>query len=366
MIKKIREYVNYQLRFDHSEDVEEKKEEIIANITDRYEEILKDTHDRQYAYIEAIKSMGDFTSNSTEIQDSYKPKAAEMFLLSGLILAVFSLLLMMFNPVIGGIVVMLSIVFFSTGAMYLYQESQYVKDKEFDIDKHHAYLKKVFAYMKTCFTFWSISISLLITLLLYGLITSLIVLNASNNFIGYEEFKIIIFISAIIFIFIFIILMLVFRSIYNRLSNKYFKLTGEETIVSIGKKAKAFLDTDNINNTKSPLAKVYPIYVLIFSGLIFVVLIVLLFILDEVRGVYPFIIALSFMIVITNIILALAGLLGKVNIKFLVPIVYIMSSVFFGYIFLLGIIGLLSLLSGIVLTILLVIDFVGNLSRLKK
>jgi len=57
MHDKIRQYVNYQFRFDERNDIEELKEEIIANLIDRYEEYRQKGLTEEEAYIEAIKSM---------------------------------------------------------------------------------------------------------------------------------------------------------------------------------------------------------------------------------------------------------------------------------------------------------------------
>lgn len=368
MLNKIRQYVNYQLRFDHSKDIEEKKEEIIANITDRYEEILKDTHDRQYAYIEAIKSMGNFTSSSTESEETYKPKVAEMFLLSGLILAIFSLLLIMFEPLVGGVIVMMSIIFFSTGAIYLYQESQYTKNKEYDIDKHNVYLKKVFAYIKSCFVFWSISISLLITILLNQLITTLIILNTVNNVFSFDDFLAVLILSAIIFVVIFVILMFIFRAIYLRLTHQYNKMTGEDTIDSIGSKAKNFLFDDTKNDNIRVISRIYPIYVLIFSLLYLLSLIIMIFTLRDREIVYPFVITVQFLIVIINILIAVLGLKGFIRKKYLIALTFLLSSII-----LIGLvniqfssIGPTALIGGSILIILLIIDLISHLKRTKK
>lgn len=146
MYNKIKSYVSYQLRFDSSTDKDEKIEEITANIFDKYEELLKESNNPEQAYIEAIKTMGDFGQENQE--KTHDPNIAEMLILTRTILSVFGLLLTFISTIAGGIVIALSIISYAVGAMYLYQKSQYIKKEEFDLDKHKHYLTKIFFIFK--------------------------------------------------------------------------------------------------------------------------------------------------------------------------------------------------------------------------
>lgn len=246
MKQKIRDYVLYQLRFETEEGNEELKEEIISNITDRFDEFYEKTKDENYSYIRAIKSMGDFTEGKMleEKPKAYKPSIPEMFLISGVILAVFGLLIVFFSTLVGTIVIMLSIVSFAVGANYIYQESQYIKEVEFDIEKHNDYLTKIFSYIKTCFIFWSIGLSYILAATLNSVITYFVLLNAGieGNISGIQSALII---SIISFVFFFIILLIIFSSIYQRLLNKYYVLTGLKDLQSKLILARNFLRDEN-------------------------------------------------------------------------------------------------------------------------
>ncbi|NLD49364.1 MAG: hypothetical protein GX660_19580, partial [Clostridiaceae bacterium] len=78
MHNKIREYVFFKLRNDHSNDHLEKKEEIISNIIERYDELFQRSNDEEYAYVEAIKTIGEFIDEGDLDEGAYKPEFAEM------------------------------------------------------------------------------------------------------------------------------------------------------------------------------------------------------------------------------------------------------------------------------------------------
>jgi len=129
MEDKIREYVNYQFRFDNREDIEEMKEEIIANLIDRYHEYLKEGKSKQEAYIEAIKQMGNFANVEEDIDNEFslKPSIADVSLVVAMILSVFGLLLLFMNFLAGAITTVISIVCFSSASYYMYANSQYIR-----------------------------------------------------------------------------------------------------------------------------------------------------------------------------------------------------------------------------------------------
>lgn len=253
MYNKIKSYVSYQLRFDSSSDKNEKIDEITANIFDKYEELLKETNNREQSYIEAIKTMGDFGQENLE--KTHDPNIAEMLLLTGTILSVFGLLLTFISTLAGGLVIALSIVSYAVGAMYLYQKSQYIKQEEFDLDKHKHYLTKIFSYLKTNFIFWAIGLSLLITKIVHSLLGTLIVLSSSQSVMDMGDLRNLIILSLFIFVILFVVFLLIFKSYYNKLLTKYYFLTGEKSLEGVHNKAQQFMNEDNMSLSSSEIRK---------------------------------------------------------------------------------------------------------------
>ena len=87
MNEKLKSYVDYYFRFDEREDIEEVKAEVLGNLIDRYEEYLE-KYDEEKAYVEAIKSMGDFKVNEEIVED---PLLVDTGLLISLVTAIFAL-----------------------------------------------------------------------------------------------------------------------------------------------------------------------------------------------------------------------------------------------------------------------------------
>lgn len=231
MEKKIKEYVNYQFRFDNREDIEDLKAEIIANLIDRYYEFLEKLNNPEQAYIEAIKQMGDFTDGEgIQIPEDFsiKPSIPDILLLAGAILSIFGLILVLYHAVVGTIITAISILLFSGSAYYLYSYSQYVLKNYMDIEKHNILLKKIFKNMKTCFVFWAISLSLILAKLISASILSLTI----GGSIDHNTIYILFILSFFVFILSLIILLIIFYFIYQRLINHYYYLTGDSNLKS--------------------------------------------------------------------------------------------------------------------------------------
>ncbi len=275
MHDKIRRYVYYFLRFDSSEGNQEKKEEIISNLIDRYDAIYEETHDESYAYIETIKTIGDFVDTKKEKKlETYKPNFAEMFLIASTVLSVFGLIIVLLNAVYGSLVIATSIVFFAVGAVYLYQQSQYVKEHDYDIDKHNYYLTKTFSYVKTNGIFWSIATAYLITMIVYSLMITFAgpITISGDNAID-SIFSIILFFASI-FVITFIIILLIFILIYKKSMLKYEKLTGLKSLKSASSIAVDFINDDKnskIYTKKDPriIIQIFSVFS-IFSSLFFI------------------------------------------------------------------------------------------------
>lgn len=249
MKNKIREYVEYQFRFDKSDETKDLIEEIVANLCDRYDEFLLKFHNEEKAYLEAIKQMGDFNIKPEIISDEYslKPSWPDITMIISVVLAIFGLLITFFSLLMGTIITAASISLYAASCYYLYSYSQYIMKNEKDINKHNSLLKKIFQYMKTCFAFWAINLSILFSNLLtslimllkgYSLVTSdpLELQKSVNNFMWVYVLTFLLSLIACAFLFVWL---------YKKISFKYYYLTGEAHIPSYLSETRKFLNIKN-------------------------------------------------------------------------------------------------------------------------
>ena len=242
MEEKIKQYVNYQFRFDKREDIDDLKEEIIANLIDRYNEYLSSGKNPEEAYITAIKSMGDFSENPiNDISPEYsiKPSIPDILLLCSTILSVFGLLIILFNVIVGTITTAISIILYSASSHYLYSYSQYVRKEYKDIEKHNLLLTKIFKYLKTNFIFWAISLSFILSSLTVSILKSYVLFDP--KFTLFSDIKDIIILYVTLFILFLFIFLLLFRHIYKRLMEHYYLLTGTNYLKGKIKESYEFL-----------------------------------------------------------------------------------------------------------------------------
>ncbi len=352
MENKIKQYVNYQFRFDKRDDIEDLKQEIIANLTDRYHEYLDEGKKPDDAYIEAIKSMGDFSdSKFNEIPEVYsiKPSIPDILLMSGAILSIFGLLITLFTVVTGTIITAISILLFSGAAYYLYSYSQYVRKEYMDIKKHNMLLQKIFKYMKTSFIFWAISLSFTMVNLLMNIIRYFILLDQSSSLIDYDfdlinleeniinvfdSFTSYIIVYIILYITILVIFLLIFISIYYRLMNQYYFLTGNTNLKGKIRESYEFLYSQKIigfNHSKFDYL-IYPLF-----GIIIIVVGLFLpftwweyvdgdgyssqiyhsifgqFLFESLSRSFYFISILPLLAILVNILLIISALLGRIH-----------------------------------------------------
>ncbi len=327
MHKKIRDYVGFKLRSDQSKDREEKKEEIISNIIDRYDELYEDTKDKSYSYVEAIKTFGEFPADSNDV-DLYKPQVAEMFLVSATVISVISLIVTLLSGVAGAIVVGISITLYAVGAVYLYQYSQFIQREEYDIQKYTSFIDKVFSYMKTNFVFWAISLSLIFTRMIYGIVLIFATAMTMDS-LRIEGFYGILAFSVIGFLIIFAIIGSLFIGLYRRLMTKYSDLSGNINVKSIGLKAKEFI-THNYTQKKNIFLRkwFYPVLHLVIS----VILLIDINVVSD-SAVYDWPVLTQFFIIENLIIICLYLLftilivLGKIKYHLIIPIANILISV---------------------------------------
>jgi len=258
---KLNSYVDYYFRFDKSEDVEEMKAEVLGNLMDRYEELLNE-YDEEQAYVEAIKSMGDFKQDEV-IED---PLLADTGLLVALVTAIFALVGVLFSNVLGIVVVMLSISLFAASSYYLVRHAKVVLNDEKDLDKMKFHLRKIFSYMKASFTFWSITLSILGAKLLYGFVLSIAFVGGMNNGFTLDDFSVLIVISVIVFIILLVIFLMLSRVLYSRLMNQYYMMTGDEDVDSMVSSGLSFIKEQSPNEK----AEVRGFFYKLFSGKYFV------------------------------------------------------------------------------------------------
>lgn len=225
MEEKIRQYVNYRFRFDRRPDVDELKEEIIANLIDRYHEKLNEGKMEEEAYREAIQSMGNFSDQDhVPYEYSFKPSLFDLFQVIAVITSVFSVIATLLSITFGTTLVLISMLFFGMAAYYFYSYSQYVRKEELDIPKHHLLLRKIFRDIKTNFVFWAISLSIIFTHIIMKWIQILTLkqIETIDDLNGW--FRQIF----VIFIFLLLIFAILFRIIYKKLMWRYTQLTGEK------------------------------------------------------------------------------------------------------------------------------------------
>ena len=252
MKDKIREYVEYQFRFDHTINVEETKAEIIANLCDRYDELFAKYQDEEKAYIETIKQMGDFNAHQEDIPEEYsiKPSWPDIAMIVATVFAVMGFAVTVFSLTYGAIMVAISISLYAASCYYLYHYSQYVKKTEMDISKHNLLLEKIFQYMKTNFVFWGISISLIASNLIQGIvslfagygfltITSLFGTNPSDIFAGAYS---LLYIGIITLVISLVACYIILTRLYKKLMRKYYYLTGNQSFKSHIQIAEEFLN----------------------------------------------------------------------------------------------------------------------------
>lgn len=263
MKNKIKAYVDYQFRFDHSKEAEDKKAEIVANLYDRYDQLLEKYHDEEKAYIETIKQIGDFNIKEEEIPDEYgiKPSWPDIAMIVATAFAVFGLATTVFSLVYGSIMLAISISLYAASCFYLFNYSQYVKKVEMDVVKHNMLLKKIFQFMKTNFVFWSISISLIASNFIqglfsliggYGFMTITSFLGSNPQEIIYAAQNLIV-VGILTLIILLIVCYSYFKKLYSKLMRKYYYLTGDKSLKSHGQMAKDFLDDDSEVKKKTPL-----------------------------------------------------------------------------------------------------------------
>lgn len=372
MYNKIRDYVFFKLRHDHAEDHLEKKEEIIANISDRYDALYEQTKDQDYAYVEAIKTVGDFSSEINE-EEAYKPQLAEMLLVSATVLSVIALLATLLSGLAGVILVGVSMTLYAVGATYLYQYSQFIQTEQYDISKYHRFIDKTFSYMKTNFTFWAISLSLILARLIYHFMLGITAISTMNNLMVEDLFSIF-FLTAIGFFIVLAIVGFIFYRLYIRLMEKYKDLTGKDDVQSVALKARTFIgkktkkveENHNIFTSKWFYPSIYGIVVIV---LLLDILSVMSAYSGSVRPLPSMVIIVNVMLILFNIVISIFFIVRMIKKHLLLPMIQIVVAFFVTLIWVFSdfrmsgsINGQLYFFVGLIFLVLLIIDYIKNVN----
>lgn len=234
MYKKINDYIDYIFKLNNLKN-DELKAEVNGNLISKYDDLLNQGLNQEKAYIETIKTIGDFNLDESNIKEkfTYKTNWANIAMTISLALAVIATIALFLHTPTSIIVFAISISFYVGAAYYLYHESQHVMKVEKDVLKHNELLKSIFTYLKTVFIFWSVNIS-------YWL-SSIITDNVLYNFILYSAgsgnldptdiFGLFMF-RLIIAVIFFVILLFLSIVIYNNLESKYYDLTKDNNLKS--------------------------------------------------------------------------------------------------------------------------------------
>ena len=250
MEKKIKEYVHHYFRNDRREDIDSLINEIIANLLDKYHHYLQSGDDEETAYVNTIKSMGDFFDQTqTSSEYNLKPTWADVALVVSIVLGVFSVVSLVLASSLAYILIILSIGSFGAAAYFLYASSQYALLQDCDVLAHNLLLKKLFKYLKSAFISWTISLSVMFGQLLAS-IAFLIQGSTIANLMIQGSIWIIIVIYLITFILSFAVFISLFYLLYLRLHHRYTDLTGETVLKSHITDVKTFLYMDDYTNQR--------------------------------------------------------------------------------------------------------------------
>jgi hypothetical protein len=271
--------------------------------------------------------------------------------------------------VVGVVIVGISITLYAVGAVYLYQLSKFTESKEYDIKKYQNFLDKTFSYMKTNFTFWAISLSLIIAQLIYGILLMIVTLQAIDNMNVQDMFGIY-YVSILGFFIVSAIIGSLFISLYRKLMKKYSELSGNDDIQSVSMKAKTFLGKTGQNKRNIFLSRwFYPVLnVVIILFLIADISVTTRSYTAALEGAVNVVLIMNSFFIVLYLVITVTYVLNVIKQHLLLPIFNIGSSIVFFSIWWIvaDIQGTNSInapfffFSGILFIILLVIDYSVN------
>ncbi len=229
MEKKIIEYVNYHFHYDKRSDLDEVKKEIVGNLIDRYHDYVSDGYDKEKAYIDTIKYLGEISETIDTNDDELMGKMnwALVAMVTVTALAYCAALLSLFSSFTGLLVALASIVLFATSAYYLYAKSQFEKKEKFDLELQRINMRTIMRYFRINYLAWSVSLTFSITGLVMGVIFLLTSENIATLLIQDELLSFVIGYAVVTFI-VFVAVLSVLKLIENRLYVQYKHITGED------------------------------------------------------------------------------------------------------------------------------------------
>lgn len=227
MKDKLRRYVEYHFRFNEDRDKEAVVEEAYKNLLERYETLKDKYGDEERAYHETIEGIGEFTGQEKdEKKYASLPGIYDVGLVLSLVLSIFGIIAFFISSVLAFILAVLSIMFFSGSAYYMYHRAQYEKNEKGDIDEFNHYLDRSFSYLKTAFTFWAIIFTILFGQLIARMFLFMEDLSDPfNTFTNFEQFVMLYFISFSISA---AAIGVLFYLLHDRFMEHYYKISGKD------------------------------------------------------------------------------------------------------------------------------------------
>ncbi len=231
MQQKIVDYVNYQFRFDQRENVEAIKQEMIVNLTDRFQDLVDQGLDEKAAYIETVKRLGHIEETiESQVNPLYieKPTRSLIAMITVSVLAIGGLVLSVISNLVGLIVTLGSVGVFATASYALYADSQHKRAIEYDIDCQKTYFKSIMKTFNQNYVIWSLTVAIVFS----GVVLNLIFMVSSDNLseiILAGNLNQVILVYFLLWFFSFSVLFAILRSLQGILYQKYIHITGDSS-----------------------------------------------------------------------------------------------------------------------------------------
>lgn len=229
MHEKIKNYIHYQFRFDQRENIEMIKQEMIANLIDRYDDLIKQGYSEKEAYIETVKRVGNVDeTKELKVDEIYheKPTWALISMITVSVLAIGGLLISIISNLYGLIITVISICLFATASYALYADSQYKRALEHDIDSQKTYFQNILKTYNKNYVIWSITIAIVFSSVVLNLIFLLSTESISGIMLEGNLGQIVVVFFILWFV-IFLILFAILKSFQGSLYKKYIQITGD-------------------------------------------------------------------------------------------------------------------------------------------
>lgn len=229
MHQKIMNYVNYQFRFDKREHIEMIKQEMIANLIDRYNDLINQGYSEKDAYIETVKRVGNIDeTKDLKVDEIYiqKPTWALIVMITVSVLAIGGLLVSIISNLYGLLITLGSICLFATASYALYADSQHKRALEHDIDSQKTYFQAILKTYNKNYVIWSITIAIVFSSVILNLIF-LVSPDSISKIVLDGNLGQVVAVFFIMWIIIFLILFAILKSFQGFLYKKYVHITGD-------------------------------------------------------------------------------------------------------------------------------------------